>query len=254
MGWAGIGLMLSPVVEERMGIVPSQEEQEELDRKLRLKIHTVDKEDWMRSQMASDYLPCFMDFWWKILLVDDTIKWIQMTLLLSGNWRLVPSLYADTMGIILHWLDFHLNGPMLHIYWVPDETACQIPFQSTTTRASPAGSWDAWRYGDPWLRNICGSRLMCFWPFVYHKRIALRHQTGIRAGWKLKHMSYIGCQPSTDPEHLQGDCMKFEMAPKMQFSCMKLLSCTACLETGPVRQIKVDVAMMVRQWRGRLIR
>lgn len=45
MGWAGIGLMLSPVVEERMGIVPSQEEQEELDRKLRLKIHTVDKED-----------------------------------------------------------------------------------------------------------------------------------------------------------------------------------------------------------------
>ncbi|KAN0086375.1 hypothetical protein V8E54_000063 [Elaphomyces granulatus] len=44
MAWAGIGLRTSPQVEDTLGMVPTQQEQDELDRKLSLRISRVDKE------------------------------------------------------------------------------------------------------------------------------------------------------------------------------------------------------------------
>lgn len=44
MAWAGIGLQTSPQVEDTLGMVPTQQEKDDLDRKLSLRISRVDKE------------------------------------------------------------------------------------------------------------------------------------------------------------------------------------------------------------------
>ncbi|KAF7591775.1 hypothetical protein BBP40_001101 [Aspergillus hancockii] len=44
MAWASIGLWFSPQVEGAMGMVPTKEEQNELDRKIALRISRVDKD------------------------------------------------------------------------------------------------------------------------------------------------------------------------------------------------------------------
>jgi hypothetical protein len=41
MAWAGIGLWTSPQVETALGMQPSQEEQDALDRKLALRVSRV---------------------------------------------------------------------------------------------------------------------------------------------------------------------------------------------------------------------
>ncbi|KAA8650513.1 hypothetical protein EYZ11_003297 [Aspergillus tanneri] len=44
MAWASIGLWLSPQVESAMGMVPTKEEQEDMERKLAFKVSRVDKD------------------------------------------------------------------------------------------------------------------------------------------------------------------------------------------------------------------
>ncbi|GKZ16564.1 hypothetical protein AbraIFM66951_000203 [Aspergillus brasiliensis] len=44
MAWASIGLWVSPQVENAMGMAPTKEEQEELDRKLAVRISRVEKD------------------------------------------------------------------------------------------------------------------------------------------------------------------------------------------------------------------
>ncbi|KAH8432169.1 uncharacterized protein LDX57_009811 [Aspergillus melleus] len=44
MAWASIGLWTSPQVEGAMGMLPTKEEQEDLDRKLALRVSRVDKD------------------------------------------------------------------------------------------------------------------------------------------------------------------------------------------------------------------
>ncbi|KAE8144672.1 hypothetical protein BDV25DRAFT_166270 [Aspergillus avenaceus] len=44
MAWASIGLWASPQVEGAMGMAPTKEEQEDLDRKMALRISRVDKD------------------------------------------------------------------------------------------------------------------------------------------------------------------------------------------------------------------
>ncbi|KAI9372106.1 hypothetical protein BJX61DRAFT_543056 [Aspergillus egyptiacus] len=44
MAWAAIGLWTSPQVEQAMGMVPTEEERAELDRKLAIRISRVDKD------------------------------------------------------------------------------------------------------------------------------------------------------------------------------------------------------------------
>ena len=58
MAWAGIGLRTSPQVEDTLGMVPTQQEKDDLDRKLSLRISRVDKEanndrPWTRSTHVS---------------------------------------------------------------------------------------------------------------------------------------------------------------------------------------------------------
>ncbi|GFF29273.1 long-chain-fatty-acid--CoA ligase 1 [Aspergillus udagawae] len=43
MAWASIGLWFSPQVENAMGMVPSADEKEELERKLALRVSRVEK-------------------------------------------------------------------------------------------------------------------------------------------------------------------------------------------------------------------
>ncbi|PWY73723.1 hypothetical protein BO70DRAFT_398943 [Aspergillus heteromorphus CBS 117.55] len=43
MAWASIGLWSSPQVENAMGMAPTKEEQEELDRKLAVRVSRVEK-------------------------------------------------------------------------------------------------------------------------------------------------------------------------------------------------------------------
>jgi hypothetical protein len=43
MAWASLGLWFSPQVENAMGMVPSAEEKEELERKLALRVSRVEK-------------------------------------------------------------------------------------------------------------------------------------------------------------------------------------------------------------------
>ncbi|KAF9886676.1 hypothetical protein FE257_011190 [Aspergillus nanangensis] len=45
MAWASIGLWMSPQVENAMGMVPTTAEQEELDRKMALRVSRVEKGD-----------------------------------------------------------------------------------------------------------------------------------------------------------------------------------------------------------------
>ncbi|KAL1982703.1 hypothetical protein VTN96DRAFT_954 [Rasamsonia emersonii] len=45
MGWACIGMWISPQVERALGMVPTPEEQEELQRKLNVRVSRVDKVD-----------------------------------------------------------------------------------------------------------------------------------------------------------------------------------------------------------------
>jgi hypothetical protein len=44
MAWAGIGMTASPQVESALGMVPTEQEKEELDRKLNVRVVRVDKE------------------------------------------------------------------------------------------------------------------------------------------------------------------------------------------------------------------
>ncbi|PWY74569.1 hypothetical protein BO94DRAFT_589241 [Aspergillus sclerotioniger CBS 115572] len=44
MAWASIGLWVSPQVENAMGLAPTKEEQEALDRKLAVRISRVEKD------------------------------------------------------------------------------------------------------------------------------------------------------------------------------------------------------------------
>jgi hypothetical protein len=44
MGWASIGMWASPEVENALGMVPTPQEKEDLDRKLNVKIVGVEKE------------------------------------------------------------------------------------------------------------------------------------------------------------------------------------------------------------------
>ncbi|KAL4888929.1 hypothetical protein BDV59DRAFT_205649 [Aspergillus ambiguus] len=43
MAWASIGLWMTPQVENAMGMTPTKEEQEDLDRKLALRVSRVEK-------------------------------------------------------------------------------------------------------------------------------------------------------------------------------------------------------------------
>ena len=43
MAYAAVGLWASPTVEEKLGMVPTPQEQAELDRKLSIKISSVEK-------------------------------------------------------------------------------------------------------------------------------------------------------------------------------------------------------------------
>lgn len=43
MAWASLGLWFSPQIENAMGMVPSAEEKEELERKLALRVSRVEK-------------------------------------------------------------------------------------------------------------------------------------------------------------------------------------------------------------------
>ncbi|KAF3484225.1 uncharacterized protein GIQ15_03549 [Arthroderma uncinatum] len=43
MGYAAFGMWASPQLEKSLGMTPSKEEQEELDRKLAINVSTVDK-------------------------------------------------------------------------------------------------------------------------------------------------------------------------------------------------------------------
>lgn len=45
MAWAGIGLWTSPQVENALGMQPSKEEQEALDRKLAVRVSRIGEED-----------------------------------------------------------------------------------------------------------------------------------------------------------------------------------------------------------------
>lgn len=45
MAWASIGLWISPQVESALGMQPSKEEQEALDRKMALRVSRVENED-----------------------------------------------------------------------------------------------------------------------------------------------------------------------------------------------------------------
>ncbi|KAL2012794.1 hypothetical protein VTN00DRAFT_319 [Thermoascus crustaceus] len=49
MTWAGIGIWTSPHVEDALGMVPTKQEQEELERKLTVRISSVDREQGQRS-------------------------------------------------------------------------------------------------------------------------------------------------------------------------------------------------------------
>jgi hypothetical protein len=44
MGWAAFGIWASPQVESALGMVASEQEKAELERKLKVKISTVDKD------------------------------------------------------------------------------------------------------------------------------------------------------------------------------------------------------------------
>ena len=44
IGWASIGLWTSPQVEGVLGMVPSQQEQDELERKMAVRVERVDRE------------------------------------------------------------------------------------------------------------------------------------------------------------------------------------------------------------------
>ncbi|KAI2969339.1 hypothetical protein CBS147323_3894 [Aspergillus niger] len=61
MAWASIGLWVSPQVENAMGMAPTKEEQEELDRKLAVRISRVEKDanlvnTQQRARMAGKLL------------------------------------------------------------------------------------------------------------------------------------------------------------------------------------------------------
>lgn len=43
MAWASLGMMISPQVEKTLGMVPSEQEKEELERKLALRVERVDR-------------------------------------------------------------------------------------------------------------------------------------------------------------------------------------------------------------------
>lgn len=43
MAWASLGMMISPQVEKTLGMVPSEQEKEELERKLALRVEKVEK-------------------------------------------------------------------------------------------------------------------------------------------------------------------------------------------------------------------
>lgn len=43
MSYAAIGMWASPRVEEKMGMVPTKEEQEELDRKMKVSVSKLEK-------------------------------------------------------------------------------------------------------------------------------------------------------------------------------------------------------------------
>ena len=43
MSYAAIGLWVSPKVEEKMGMVPTKEAQDELDRKMKVSVSRVEK-------------------------------------------------------------------------------------------------------------------------------------------------------------------------------------------------------------------
>lgn len=45
MAWASIGLWTSPQVESALGMQPSKEEQEALDRKMAVRVSRVENED-----------------------------------------------------------------------------------------------------------------------------------------------------------------------------------------------------------------
>lgn len=45
MAWAGIGLWTSPQVENALGMQPSKEEQEALDRKLAVRVSRIEEEN-----------------------------------------------------------------------------------------------------------------------------------------------------------------------------------------------------------------
>jgi hypothetical protein len=44
MGWAAIGMTTSPQVENALGLVPTEQEKEDLDRKLNVRISRVERE------------------------------------------------------------------------------------------------------------------------------------------------------------------------------------------------------------------
>lgn len=44
MAWAGIGMAASPQLESALGMVPTEQEKEELERKMDFKVVRVDKE------------------------------------------------------------------------------------------------------------------------------------------------------------------------------------------------------------------
>jgi hypothetical protein len=43
MAWSGIGLWASPHVEQKLGLVPTEQEKEELQQKIRVNIKSVEK-------------------------------------------------------------------------------------------------------------------------------------------------------------------------------------------------------------------
>lgn len=44
MAWAGIGMTASPQVESALGMVPTEQEKEELEQKMNVRVVSVDKE------------------------------------------------------------------------------------------------------------------------------------------------------------------------------------------------------------------
>lgn len=44
MAWAGIGMVASPQVESALGLVPTEQEKEDLEKKLNFKVVSVERE------------------------------------------------------------------------------------------------------------------------------------------------------------------------------------------------------------------